>query len=123
MEPVKSRKKMHQPYADPFAQFGSLELDLPDGDRPTWPPPQMGLLKIIDKFEPLFTSATWTIIATVDEQVIASSRPADRAHSAAFIKRWSRQLIRSKYQLLRQLGVDAEGEYVKLGGDLEDLRP
>lgn len=114
---------MHQPLADPWAQFGSLDLgDLCD-DRPTWPPPQMGLLKIWDKFEPLFTSATWTIVAEVDGQVIARSRESDKAHTAPFIKRWSRQLIRTKYELLRRLGVDAEGEYVKLGGDLDDLKP
>lgn len=113
---------MYQPCIDPWAQFGSLDLDLGDDDRPTWPPPVMGLLKIEDKFEPLFTSATWTIVASVGDQIIAKSRESDKAHSASFIKRWARQLIRSKYELLRQLGVDAEGEYVKLGGDLKDLQ-
>lgn len=112
---------MHQPYADPFAQFGSIDLDLGDDDRPTWPPPMMGLLKIEDKFEPLFTSATWTIIASVNGSVIARTRESDKAHTAPFIKRWSRQLIRTKYEMLRRMGVDCEGEYVKLGGSLEDL--
>lgn len=113
---------MHQPYADPFVMFGELDLNFGD-ERPTWPPPQMGLLKIEDKFEPLFTSATWTIVAMVDGDVIAKTNPSDKAHTAPFIKRWSRQLIRTKYERLRQLGVDAEGEYVKLGGDLDDLKP
>lgn len=122
MEHSKSEEMMHQPYADPFAQFGSVDLDFGDGDRPTWPPPQMGLLKIVDKFEPLFTSATWTIVATVDGDVIAQSKESGKAHTEPFIKRWSRQLIRTKYELLRRLGVDAEGEYVKLGGSLEDLQ-
>ena len=112
---------MHQPYADPFVQFGSIDLDF--NERPTWPPPAMGLLHIEDKFEPLFTSATWTIVAKVGGQVIAQSKEAGRAHTVPFIKRWSRQLIRSKYELLRQLGVDAEGEYAKLGGDPSDLLP
>jgi hypothetical protein len=113
---------MHQPYADPFALFGSLDLDLGD-DRPTWPPPGTAQLVVEDKFEPLFTSATWTITATVDGDVIAKSKESGRAHTAPFIKRWTRQLIRTRYERLRQLGVDAEAEYVKLGGDLEDLQP
>lgn len=57
----------------------------------------MGLLKIEDKFGPLFTSATWTIVSSVGDRVIAGSREADKAHTASFIKRWSWQLIRSKY--------------------------
>lgn len=112
---------MHQPYADPWAQFGSLDLDFGD-DRPTWPPPQMGLLSVEDKFEPLFTSATWTVIAKVGDVIIARTREADKSHSEAFIRRWTRQMIRKNYEKLRQLGVDAEGEYVNWGGDLEDLK-
>jgi len=63
-------------YADAFAQFGSLDLDLGD-DRPTWPSPDSAFLKIEDKFEPLFTSVTWTIIAKSTEK--------DKAHTEPFI--------------------------------------
>jgi hypothetical protein len=104
----------------PFINFGELELD--GDDRPTWPPPGSSNLVIEDKYEPLFTSATWTIMAYVDEDVISKSTQSDKAHSSAFIRRWSRQMIRSKYELLRMLGVDVDEEYVKLGGDLVDLR-
>lgn len=62
------------------------------------------------------------IVAAVGDHIIAKSREADKAHTVSFIKRWSRQLIRHKHEQLRRLGVDTEGEYVKLGGDLEDLQ-
>lgn len=95
-----------------------------DGDRPTWPPAGSASLVIIDKFEPLFTSATWTLEASVDGNVIiAKSNAANQPHTPAFIVRWSRQLIRTKYDQLRQYGIDADGEYVRLGGDPTDLDP
>lgn len=103
--------------------FGfNFDLDFESDDKPTWPVPGTALLKIEDKFEPLFTSATWTIVATVDGGVIAKSRDADHPHSKPFIRRWSRQMIRTQYESLRRLGVDAEKEYVALGGDLYDLQ-
>jgi hypothetical protein len=123
MEQLESENKMYQPHIDPFIRSGSIDFNFDDDHPSTWPSPQMGLLKIIDKFEPLFISATWTIVATVDGDVIAKSKESGRAHTETFIKRWSRQLIRTKYEQLRRLGVDAEGEYVKLGGNLEDLQP
>lgn len=115
---------MHQPCPDPFVMFGSLDdLDFATDDRPTWPPPGTADLIIEDKYEPLFTSATWSLVAKVGDQVIGQSQPISAPHTAAFMKRWSRQLIRSNYERLRKLGVDAEAEYVKLGGELEDLKP
>ena len=50
-----------------------------DDDRPTWPPPGTSDIIIEDKFEPLFTSATWTITATVNGDVISRSQ-IGRAH-------------------------------------------
>ena len=108
--------------ADPFINFGGLELDLDDGDRPTWPPVG-AMFSIEDKYEPLFFSATWTIIAQIDGEIFSRSTPSNRAHTPPFIKRWVRQLIRSKYEKLRQRGVDADAEYAKWGGDLKDLEP
>lgn len=113
---------MHQPCPDPYAMFGTIDLDFGD-ERPTWPPAGSADLVIEDKCEPLFISCTWSLIATVGDRVIGQSKSIDKAHTVPFIRRWSRQLIRTRYELLRQLGVDAEGEYVKLGGDLEDLKP
>jgi hypothetical protein len=114
---------MSGPYADPFINFGSLDLDLNDGDRPTWPPAGTALFFVEDKYEPLFTSATWTIVAVVDGDVFSKSSASHKAHTDPFIKRWTRQLIRMKYERLRQLGVDADAEYVKWGGDPKDLEP
>lgn len=105
--------------SDPFTGFGEIELDT--DDRPTWPRPGSALLVVEDRCEPLFTSATWTIIATVGSMEISRSTQASKAHSPAFIKRWARQLIRSRMTQLRQLGVDVEQTYLGLGGLLEDL--
>ena len=115
---------MTQPYADPFVQFGELDLNFDEDDAPpTWPSPGSALLVIVDKFEPLFTSATWTLIASVNGDILAKTHPKDVPHTAPYIKRWSRQFIRSHYVTLRRLGVDAEAEYVKLGGALDELKP
>lgn len=113
---------MHQPYADPYVMFGILDLEL-DDDRPTWPPAGSANMIIEDRCEPLFITATWSVIATVGDLVISRSKSIDKAHTVPFIRRWSRQLIRTRYELLRRLGVDAESEYVRLGGDLQDLKP
>jgi hypothetical protein len=104
--------------------FGQLDFDLnTSDDRPTWPPPGSAHLVVEDKYEPLFTSATWTIRATVNGQIISESTTATKAHSDAFLKRWTRQMIRTNYERLRQLGVDADSEYVKWGGLPDDFLP
>jgi len=86
--------------------------------------PSVGSAKLVikDTMEPLFISATWTIIATVNGQVIDRSTSSDKEHTQLFIARWSKHLIRMKQAMLKRLGVDVEAEYVKLGGDLDDLR-
>lgn len=93
-----------------------------DGDRPTWPPVGTRELVIEDKCEALFYSAVWTVQARVDDQVLARSPSTDNNHSHSYVRRWARQAIRSRYIKLRQLGVDADSEYVKFGGKPEDLR-
>lgn len=110
-------------FMNPWDQIADLEFGN-EGDRPTWPPAGSAALIIEDKYEPMFISATWTIVATVDDVTITRSNPNPTgAHSPAFIKRWSRQMIRTRYEDLRRLGVDADAEYVKWGGDLKDLKP
>ncbi len=91
-------------------------------DRPTWPPTGSRKLVVEDKYEALFFSATWTVEAKVDDEVIARSEASDRSHSGAFVRQWTRQMIRSMYVKLRQLGVDADADYVAYGGLPEDLR-
>lgn len=87
-----------------------------------WPAAGTANLVIEDKYEPVFISATWTLEAKVGKDIIASSTPSGKSHSDAFIKRWSRQVIRMNYETLRQLGVDADQEYLKFGGSLDDLK-
>ena len=78
-------------------------------------------LTIEDKYDALFTSATWTLIARVDTFVIDSTVSSSRSHDAQYIERWARYVIRSHYEKLKNLRVDAEAEYVKWGGDPSDL--
>lgn len=114
-------------YADPFAQFGSLDFsdfddDVERNERKTWPPPGTATLVIEEKVEPLFISMTWTLKASVDGTLIAESSISRKPHNRSFIDWWARQQIKLRYELLRQMGVDAEREYVRYGGSIDDLR-
>lgn len=108
--------------------FGELNLDdLIDEDPPpsTQRTPGSATLEIEDKMDALFISATWSLIAIArdgrGDTVLAKSTESQKAHSAAFMKRWTRQVIRSNKKKLRKMGVDVEATYLKWGGDLEDL--
>jgi hypothetical protein len=109
---------MTQIQSNPFSEFDD---DLNQNDRPTWPPPGSADLVIVDQYEALFYSATWTIVASVNGEIIHTSREAHQPHDQLFIKRWSKQFVRIHYSQLRELGVDADAEYVKFGGNLDDL--
>ena len=108
--------------------FGELDLsDLIDEDPPpsTKRMPGSATFEVEDKMSALFYSATWTLVATVSDSrgdvTIAQSTESKKAHSAAFMKRWTRQVIRMNQKRLRKLGVDVEATYLKWGGELEDL--
>lgn len=90
-------------------------------ERPTWPPTGSATLVIEDKYCPLFTSATWCVQATVNGTVIAHSSDSDEPHTAGYVRRWARKFIRTRYDKLRSLGVDACAEYVLYGGSVDDL--
>lgn len=108
-----------------FSGFG--ELDFSGMGLDEEPPPETlpmagsAHLVVEDKYEPLFTTAEWTVIATVGQHELARSTPRAQAHGEAFVKRWTRQFIRSNKARLRRLGVDVEKTYVDWGGILEDL--
>jgi hypothetical protein len=78
-----------------------------------------------DKMEALFTSAEWTLVATVKtpqgEVEITRSTTIRTTHTQPFTKRWARQVIRSNKRRLRKMGVDVDSTYVSWGGLLEDL--
>jgi hypothetical protein len=108
--------------------FGEIDLDdLIDEDPPpsTKRMPGSATFEVEDKEEALFISAEWTIIAKVKDKngkvVIAQSTTTSKAHSQAFIKRWTRQVIRSNQKKLRKMGVDVDQVYQDWGGILEDL--
>lgn len=93
-----------------------------DEDSPITKP--MGgpmLLVVEDKEVQLFTSADWTLVATVGPHEIGRSTTNDKAHTAPYTRRWTRQLIRTNQARLRRLGVDVETAYMKWGGALDDL--
>ena len=109
--------------ANMFNGFGDLDFNGFDEEPPpeTFPMPGTAHLKVEDKYQPLFTTAEWTIIATVGHHEIGRSSTIPRAHTEPFIKRWTRQLIRTHKARLRRLGVDVEATYVQWGGLLDDL--
>ena len=110
-----------------FDGFGNLDLSgmgyYDDGDTLETPVaiPAHAKLVIEDKYQPLFLTADWTLVATVGDVEVGRSSPSPHAHSDAFIKRWARQLIRSNKDRLRQLGVDVSAAYLSWGGALDDL--
>lgn len=115
---------MNNHYHDPWSTYDAGGYGLDDTDEhPTFQYPQPGsaMLVIHDKYEPLFTSATWTLEAKVNNDIIASSMSSNKPHSEAFIKRWSRQVIRTNSESLKRLGVDIDKIYVEMGGSLDDL--
>lgn len=105
-------------YGDQFAEFENLDIE---DDKPTWPSPGSGTLKIEDKCEALFISATWKVVATVNGKVFSETWESAKPHDQSFIKNWSLQLLKDNYEKLRSLGVDVEGHYKKLGGNVDDL--
>jgi hypothetical protein len=80
---------------------------------PTVPAAGRCELVIIDAYEPLFYSATWTITALVDGQKIASSDPLDRAHTDREISDWVVSLINRWRNYLESLQVDVDAELEK----------
>lgn len=87
------------------------------------PVPGSASLLIYDKIEPLFISATWTIIASVNGTILEKSKESNKPHTQDYLKRWSRYFIRTHASTLKNLGVDIDLEYQKWGGTLEDLSP
>lgn len=104
-----------------FSGVGCLDADLDEPPPETLPMAGTAHLVVEDKYEPLFTSAEWTIIATVGQHEIGRSSSKTQPHTEPFIKRWTRQLIRNNKERMRRLGVDIEKTYVEWGGILVDL--
>ena len=105
-----------------FNGFGDLDFSGFDEPAPeTLPMAGTAHLKIEDKCEALFLTAEWTLIATVGTHEMARSTTIQKAHSEAYKKRWTRQVIRQNKARMRRLGVDVEQTYVDWGGALEDL--
>lgn len=99
--------------------FGILHLE--EEEPETLPTVGSAKLVIEDKCEALFFTAEWTIQATVGKHIIAQSSTRTSAHSEAFIRRWTRQVIRLNSARLRRLGVDVDTTYVYWGGILSEL--
>jgi len=110
-----------------FSGFGEIDFDpisFSDEEEPiTQPMIGSAHLVVEDKCMPLFITAEWAIIAKVGEFELGRSSSIPKAHTDPFIKRWTRQLIRSNKARLRRLGVDVEATYLQWGGILDDLEP
>jgi hypothetical protein len=113
--------------------FGEIDLNFGDDTIDEDPPPSTqrapgaGTLTIDDKCTALFTSATWTLTASVKNNngtvVIQQSTENQKSHTKPFIARWARQVIRQNVDKLRWMGVDVEQVYLSWGGLLADLDP
>lgn len=107
-----------------FNGFGDLDFSGWGEEEPapeTLPMPGTAHLKVEDKCDALFITAEWTLIATVGRHEMGRSTTISKPHSDAFIKRWTRQLIRTNKARMRRLGVDVEATYLQWGGILQDL--
>ncbi len=109
---------MHGPIDFDLEQFIACDDDPPPS---TVPVPGSAKLDVEDKCAPLFLTAEWTIIATVGPHELGRSTTIQKSHSPAFVKRWTRQLIRMNKARLKRLGVDVSATYQQWGGRLEDL--
>lgn len=114
--------------------FGEIDLDFGNignvmcDDEPapeTLPTPGSATLKVEDKEEALFITAEWTVVATVigtkGKHELGRSTTIKKSHTAPYIKRWTRQLIRQNQARLVRLGVDVPATYLQWGGLLDDL--
>jgi hypothetical protein len=106
--------------------FGDMDLNdfLPadDDDPPeTIPTPGSAHLVVEDKCLALFTSAEWALVGTVGSNELGRTTNSNTAHSPAYLKRWTRQLIRKNRERLRRLGVDVPKTYLQYGGIVADL--
>jgi len=89
-----------------------LSINWPDGDF---------TVEVYDNYQPMFTSATWSVTVKINGKIVTSSLPVDKPHSINFINRWGRQVIRDHKKWMKSIGVNIEAEYRRLGGDPEDL--
>ena len=109
---------------DDYMNLMQLQLDFSGFiDDTIATPPVLGSAKlvIIDKCEPLFYSATWSIVATVGTLEIGKSTPKDHHHDQHVMKLWARRLIKANKEHLKALGVDTDKTYVEWGGDINDF--
>jgi hypothetical protein len=116
---------MHSGFGELDLDLGNLSCDDDDEAPATIPTPGSAQLKIEDKEEALFTSCEWTVVATViapsNKLELGRSTTIKKAHTAPYVKRWARQLIRQNKARLVRLGVDVPATYLQWGGILEDL--
>lgn len=102
----------------------TANLDFDDDELyppPTLPARGSARTKIESRVEPLFISADWVIVASVNGKTIARSSASPTKHTDAAIARWSREMYRRHRVQLESLGVDVELEYTRAGGSRYDL--
>lgn len=108
----------------PYSDMGDcLDWDDVEALPPTEKSPVVeAKLVIVDKYEPMFFTATWTPTATVNGTVLSNNAfKADKPHTPDFMKVWARNFIRSERKTLETMGVDVRRAYAEWGGDVRDL--
>jgi len=85
-----------------------------------WPPGNFEII-VTDDYFPLFTTATWSVVLRVNGKIVDSTPAVENTHSAEFIKRWAKQMIRTRKAFFVGIGVDVNKEYAKFGGNPNEL--
>jgi len=100
-------------YTDPWDE----DFFVPVPDVAPVPP----ILTIEERFEPMFTSATWTIIARVGDHIVAKSDEFSSRPPKDFVMTWARVQVSTYREFLQDIGIDVYSEYEKYGGNRDDL--
>lgn len=117
-----------KPYAYGYIPYSDMGDCLDWDDVEKLPPTErspitQAKLTIVDKYEPMFLSATWTPVVMIDDVIVfrADHHTLDRAHTVSFMKVWARTYIRNEKDVLKNRGVDVNRAYAEWGGDVRDL--
>jgi hypothetical protein len=101
---------------------GSTSIE-PEPPAIVSPKPVPGSMKLLieDMYEPLFLSATWSIVVKLNGRVVERSLTQDQTHKKVEVDSYAKSYIWSNKTFLQGIGVDVVDAYVKHGGNARDL--
>lgn len=97
--------------------FTGLDLDFNFATEPK----HVATLKVTNQTDTLFFSISYRIIAIIDGNEYACSKPSHVKQTNEYTMMWARQLLRANKDELTRMSVDVEREYENFGGKPEDL--